>query len=127
MQRPQFKPRLLCLTLLALTLPAAAPVFGQNPLPSLGDRISGTVSLDQEYRMGQQFLTQLRRSAPTIPDALLKAKLALNGMQADQVLKVVATDPGSERDFHLFVEQSDHQILDFQKDDSAYSYWIRKG
>ena len=58
---------------------------------------------------------------------LLKAKLALNGMQADQVLKVVATDPGSERDFHLFVEQSDHQILDFQKDDSAYSYWIRKG
>jgi TusA-related sulfurtransferase len=58
---------------------------------------------------------------------LLKAKLALNGMQADQVLKVVATDPGSERDFHLFVEQSDHQILDFQKDDSTYSYWIRKG
>jgi TusA-related sulfurtransferase len=61
------------------------------------------------------------------PMPLLKAKLALNGMQADQVLKVVATDPGSERDFHLFVEQSDHQILDFQKDDSAYSYWIRKG
>lgn len=58
---------------------------------------------------------------------LLKAKLALNGMQSNQVLKVVATDPGSERDFHLFVEQSDHQILDFQKDDSAYSYWIRKG
>ncbi len=58
---------------------------------------------------------------------LLKAKLALNGMDTDQVLKVVATDPGSERDFHLFVEQSDHQILDFQKDESAYSYWIRKG
>ena len=61
------------------------------------------------------------------PMPLLKAKLALNGMESDQVLKVVATDPGSERDFHLFVEQSDHQILDFQKDDSAYSYWIRKG
>ena len=61
------------------------------------------------------------------PMPLLKAKLALNGMDTDQVLKVVATDPGSERDFHLFVEQSDHQILDFQKDESAYSYWIRKG
>lgn len=61
------------------------------------------------------------------PMPLLKAKLALNGMDSDQVLKVVATDPGSERDFHLFVEQSDHQILDFQKDDTAYSYWIRKG
>lgn len=61
------------------------------------------------------------------PMPLLKAKLALNNMESQQILKVVATDPGSERDFHLFVEQSDHQILDFQKDDSAYSYWIKKG
>ena len=38
-------------------------------LPSLGDRISGTVSLEQEYSMGQQFLAQIRRTAPTIPDA----------------------------------------------------------
>ena len=61
------------------------------------------------------------------PMPLLKAKLALNGMLAHQVLKVVATDPGSEKDFHLFVEQSDHQILDFQRDDSSYFYWIKKG
>ena len=61
------------------------------------------------------------------PMPLLKAKLALNRMQPQEVLKVVATDPGSENDFYLFVKQSDHQILDFQKDDSAYFYWIRKG
>jgi TusA-related sulfurtransferase len=61
------------------------------------------------------------------PMPLLKAKLALNNMESQQILKVAATDPGSERDFHLFVEQSDHQILDFQKDDSAYFYWIKKG
>jgi tRNA 2-thiouridine synthesizing protein A len=61
------------------------------------------------------------------PMPLLKAKLALNRMQSQEVLKVVATDPGSEKDFYLFVKQSDHQILDFQKDDSAYFYWIRKG
>ena len=61
------------------------------------------------------------------PMPLLKAKLALNNMESQQILKVAATDPGSERDFHLFVEQSDHQVLDFQKDDSAYFYWIKKG
>lgn len=61
------------------------------------------------------------------PMPLLKAKLALNNMKSQQILKVVATDPGSEKDFHLFVAQSDHQILDFQKDESAYSYWIKKG
>tara|TARA_B110000196_G_scaffold195031_1_gene167011 strand:- start:98 stop:280 length:183 start_codon:yes stop_codon:yes gene_type:complete len=58
---------------------------------------------------------------------LLKAKLALNSMDSTQVLKVVATDPSSEKDFHMFVDQTDHQILDFQKDDSAYFYWIKKG
>ena len=61
------------------------------------------------------------------PMPLLKAKLALNSMDSAQVLKVVATDPGSEKDFQLFVNQTDHQILDFQKDDSAYFYWIKKG
>ena len=61
------------------------------------------------------------------PMPLLKAKLALNSMDSTQVLKVVATDPASEKDFQLFVNQTDHQILDFQKDDSAYFYWIKKG
>ena len=61
------------------------------------------------------------------PMPLLKAKLALNNMESQQILKVVTTDPGSEKDFQLFVDQSDHQILDFQKDEQAYFYWIRKG
>lgn len=61
------------------------------------------------------------------PLPLLKAKLALNSLQSNQVLKVIATDPGSEKDFHVFIEQTSHQILDFQKDESNYCYWIRKG
>ena len=61
------------------------------------------------------------------PMPLMKAKLALNSMDSAQVLKVVATDPSSEKDFYMFVNQTDHQILDFQKDDSAYFYWIKKG
>ena len=70
---------------------------------------------------------ELDLSGLACPMPLLKAKLALNNMESQQILKVVATDPGSEKDFHLFVEQSDHQILDFQKDDSVYFYWIKKG
>ena len=48
--------------------------YAQN-LPSLGDRISGTVSLEQEYSMGQQFLAQIRRTTSTIPDPLLMSYL----------------------------------------------------
>ncbi|PCH60904.1 MAG: hypothetical protein COC19_05310 [SAR86 cluster bacterium] len=61
------------------------------------------------------------------PMPLLKAKLALNSMLKDQILRVAATDPGSEKDFHLFVSQSNHQILDFQRDQATYHYWIKKG
>lgn len=71
----------------------------QTSLPSLGDRISGTVSLDQEYRMGQQFLSQLRRGAPTVPDALLNDylenvsyKLAARSQLKDRRLSFVIID-----------------------------------
>ena len=61
------------------------------------------------------------------PMPLLKAKLALNNMREEQVLKVIASDPGSEKDFYLFAEQSHHEILDFHKNEDIYSYWIKKG
>jgi tRNA 2-thiouridine synthesizing protein A len=61
------------------------------------------------------------------PMPLLKAKLALNGLSTSQILKVIATDPGSERDFNSFVAQSRHQILAFEKHADTYCYWIQKG
>ena len=70
---------------------------------------------------------ELDLSGLECPMPLLKTKLALNSMQPEQILKVVATDPGSEKDFHLFVEQSDHRILQFHKNDQVYCYWIQKG
>jgi len=70
---------------------------------------------------------ELDASGLMCPLPLLKAKLALNALQPQQVLKVIATDPGSERDFHVFVQQSRHTILGFSKDDSACCFWIKKG
>lgn len=61
------------------------------------------------------------------PMPLLKAKLALNSMLPEQILKVVATDPGTEKDFQMFAQHSDNEILEFKKDESAYFYWIKKG
>lgn len=71
--------------------------------------------------------TELDVTGLQCPMPLLKAKLALNGMSTGQVLKVVATDPGSERDFYAFVEQSRHSILAFEKDGTQFCYWMRKG
>ena len=59
------------LTSFILFLIISPSLSAQNALPSLGDRISGTVSLEQEFTIGQQFLASIRRGAPTIPDPLL--------------------------------------------------------
>ena len=64
--------RSACLyTAVALSLLLSAAAKAQNALPSLGDRISGYVSMEQEHRLGREFLRSLRRSTPTISDPLL--------------------------------------------------------
>ncbi len=61
--------------------------------------MSGTVSLEQEYELGQQFLRDIRRGAPTIPDALLNNylenvtyKLASRSQLQDHRLSFVIID-----------------------------------
>lgn len=61
------------------------------------------------------------------PLPLLKAKQALNRLDTGQVVKVLSTDPGSERDFHVFAEQSGTELLDFQKNEKEFSYCLKKG
>ncbi|MDH5737193.1 MAG: sulfurtransferase TusA family protein [Gammaproteobacteria bacterium] len=60
------------------------------------------------------------------PLPLLKAKQALNKLKAGEVLHVICTDAGSERDFQVFSEQSGHQILKSTIENNEYRYWIRK-
>lgn len=46
------------------------------------------------------------------PLPLMKAKKAIAEMQAGQVLRVVATDSGSMRDFLTFAKQSGNEMLE---------------
>lgn len=62
----------------------------------------------------------------TCPLPLLKAKQSLNKMAAGQVLKVIATDPGSERDFQVFAKQSGNTLLEFEQEEGKFFYWIQK-
>lgn len=45
------------------------------------------------------------------PLPILRAKKALSEMLAGQTLKVVATDPGSVRDFQAFCKQTGHGLV----------------
>ena len=46
------------------------------------------------------------------PLPILKAKKALAELQSGEVLKVLATDPGSVRDFQAFARQSGNELLE---------------
>ena len=60
------------------------------------------------------------------PMPLLKAKRALNSMHSGQLLRVLATDSGSQRDFRVFAEQSGHQLLESDEAGGVYTYILRK-
>lgn len=60
------------------------------------------------------------------PLPLLKAKQALNAMQSGEQLRVRATDPGSQRDFRVFAEQSGHRLLESSEDKGVFNYLLEK-
>lgn len=60
------------------------------------------------------------------PMPLLKAKKALNEMQPDELLQVLATDPGSVRDFAVFSQQSGNALLESRQEGDVYVYLLRK-
>lgn len=60
------------------------------------------------------------------PLPLLKAKQSLARLDEGAVLHVLASDPGSWRDFETFIDQSAHELLAREESDDEYRYWIRK-
>ena len=65
-------------------------------------------------------------SGLTCPLPLLKAKQGLNALSSGEMLKVIATDPGSVRDFRTFSELSGNPLLSFEERDGHYIYILQK-
>jgi TusA-related sulfurtransferase len=47
-------------------------------------------------------------------------------MQTGEILKVVATDPSSTRDFQAFARQTGNELLGQSQDDTDYIHFIRR-
>jgi tRNA 2-thiouridine synthesizing protein A len=60
------------------------------------------------------------------PLPILRTKKALNTMTSGQLLKVLATDPGSMRDFQAFAKQSGNELLSAVEQDREFHFLIRK-
>jgi len=60
------------------------------------------------------------------PLPILKAKKALADMASGQVLKVLATDSGSVRDFQAFAKQTGNELVEQQTLGSEYVHLLRR-
>ncbi|EFI59679.1 MULTISPECIES: sulfurtransferase TusA family protein [Comamonas] len=60
------------------------------------------------------------------PLPILKAKKALAAMQSGQLLKVVATDTGSIRDFQAFAKQTGNELVEQQTVGDEFIHILRR-
>jgi tRNA 2-thiouridine synthesizing protein A len=60
------------------------------------------------------------------PLPILKAKKALTDMQSGQLLKVLATDAGSVRDFQAFAKQTGNELVEQQTLGQEFVHVLRR-
>ena len=60
------------------------------------------------------------------PLPILRCKKSLSEVEAQQVLKITATDPGSVKDFQAFCKQTGHDLLQQDEADGEFTFYIKK-
>ena len=60
------------------------------------------------------------------PLPIVKTKKSLNGITSGQVLRVIATDPGSVCDMEAFAEQTGNTLLSSSTENSKYVFFLKK-
>jgi len=69
---------------------------------------------------------EIDTSGLNCPLPILKAKKALTDLQSGQTLKVIATDPGSWRDFEAFARQTGNELVSQEKTEANFVYVLRR-
>lgn len=60
------------------------------------------------------------------PLPILRTKKALATMTSGQVLRIIATDPGSVKDFQAFARQTGNELLEHSAKDAEFEFFIRR-
>jgi tRNA 2-thiouridine synthesizing protein A len=60
------------------------------------------------------------------PLPILRAKKALTEMSSGQVLRIVATDPGSVKDFQAFSRQTGNELLAHAEANKEFTFYMKK-
>jgi tRNA 2-thiouridine synthesizing protein A len=76
--------------------------------------------------MTMDFQKELDARGLNCPLPILKTKKALSEMGSGQVLRVLATDPGSVRDFQAFAKQTGNELLSHSHENKDFVFLMRR-
>ena len=60
------------------------------------------------------------------PMPIVKTKKAVDALQVGQVLKLIATDPGSRPDVDAWTRKTGHVLLSAEQENGKFIFYIRK-
>jgi tRNA 2-thiouridine synthesizing protein A len=73
-----------------------------------------------------EFDQELDASGLNCPLPILRAKKALTGMDAGKILHIIATDPGSVKDFEAFSKQTGNELLESKEEGGKFYFLLKK-
>ena len=75
--------------------------------------------------MSIDFDKELDARGLNCPLPILRTKKSLSDMEQGQVLKIVATDPGSVKDFQAFAKQTGHVLVESGQNNNEFIFFLR--
>jgi tRNA 2-thiouridine synthesizing protein A len=60
------------------------------------------------------------------PLPILRAKKSLGELTSGQVLRIIATDPGSVKDFAAFAKQTGNELLSSAENNKEFEFYIKR-
>jgi len=76
--------------------------------------------------MSGSFDQELDCSNMSCPMPILKTKKAIDALQAGQVLKMTATDPGSLPDIQAWTAKTGNELVSHEQDGPKFVFFIKK-
>ncbi len=76
--------------------------------------------------MSFSFDQELDCSGMACPMPILKTKKAVDGLQIGQVLKMIATDPGSLPDIQAWTSKTGHELVGHEEDAGKFTFFIKR-
>jgi tRNA 2-thiouridine synthesizing protein A len=60
------------------------------------------------------------------PMPILKTKKAVDALQIGQILKMIATDPGSTSDMDAWTQKTGHQLVASEQEGGKFIFYIKR-